>query len=67
VADGYADCPPTSLISRRHIVSKNSPTKQTSSGGQPAKTREGKKTTPAPQGNTQSSGAKEGGKNKQSA
>ena len=46
-------------------MSKNSPGKKSSSGGQPAKTREGKKTVPAPQGNTKSSGAKEGGKNKQ--
>ena len=44
---------------------KNSPTKDTSSGGQPAKTREGKKTVPAPQGNTKSSGARAGGKNEQ--
>jgi len=43
-------------------MKKNSPTKDKASGGQPAKTREGKKTVPAPQGNTKSSGAKAGGK-----
>jgi len=46
-------------------MSKNPPTKDTASGGQQAKTREGKKTVPAPQGNTKSSGARAGGKNKQ--
>jgi hypothetical protein len=46
-------------------MSKNSPTKGKASGGQPAKTREGKKTVPASQGNTKSSGAKSPGKEKQ--